>query len=562
MKFLKNKTLLFLILALVVTTPSFIKILRPGFFPVQDLMQVFRTYEMDRCFQDGQFPCRWVPDAGYGYGYPQFNFYAPLAYYIGEIFHLAGLPIIDSLKIVVILAVLLGAVGMFLLANEFFGGLAGVTTSALYTYLPYKAQEVYVRGDVSEFWAMAFFPIILWTIYKLIKQGSGKYIFISAVSIAGLFFSHVLFSILFIPVIIFWSGYWLIAEKKIKLTPKIILTVLLGFAISASFTLPMLFEKRFVHIETLLGGYFDYRQHFVTIRQLFLSNNWGYGSSALGPIDDLSLSTGIVQWVMGAVAMLIAIVKFRKDKRTSLLILSLGLITFVILFLTHQKSFFIWSGLPPLAFLQFPWRLLGFSGFVLTFLAGYVIYNFTRFKYLAASIVILFALLLNLNFFAPKEWWNVTDEYFLTGRVWQGELTASIFDYLPVYATLPPPSAAPETPEILEGKARFTNYFKGSDYQSGHLEVSEPARIRLPLFDFPGMAVYLNNQRIDHINNDCTGQSFCLGLITFDASTGSYDFRVELEDTPVRTVGNILSLVSLMGAGIFLFKKDAKIHTK
>lgn len=525
-------------------------------------MQVFRTHEMDRCFQDGQFPCRWVPDAGYGYGYPQFNFYAPLAYYIGEAFHLAGLPIIDSLKMVIILAVLLGAAGMFLLAKEFFGSLAGFTASALYTYLPYKAQEVYVRGDISEFWAMAFFPIILWALYKLIKNGNRKYVFIGAVSIAGLFLSHVLFSILFIPVIIFWAGYWLVAEKKIKSVSKIIITVLSGFAMSASFTLPMLFEKKFVHIETLLGGYFDYRQHFVTISQLFLSNHWGYGSSALGPVDDLALSTGIVQWVMGAAAVIIALIKFRKDKKTSLLILSLGLITFIILFLTHQKSSFVWSALPPLAFLQFPWRLLGFSGFILSFLAGYVIFNFGKFKYLAASIAIVIVLFLNLSFFAPKEWLNVTDDYFLTGTVWQGALTASIFDYLPVYAKLPPPFEAPDTPEILKGEALFTDYFKGSDYQTGRLEIGKDTRIRIPLFDFPGMTVYLNNEKIPHINNDCTGHPYCMGLITFDAPAGVYDFRAELKDTPVRTVGNILSVSALFGTILFLFKKDAKILKK
>ncbi len=562
MKLFKNKTILFLILSFLVAIPSFVKIIRPGFFPVQDIMQVFRSYEMNKCFVDFQLPCRWVPDGGYGYGYPQFNFYAPFAYYLGELFHLPGLQIIDSLKIVIGLGFVVGSLGMFLLVNEFFGGIAGLTASVLYTYLPYRAQEIYVRGDISEFWATTFSPLILWAVYKLIKTGQKKYIFITTVTIAGLFFSHVLFSFLFIPLIVFWTGFWLIFEKKIKTSPKVILTILLGLALSASFILPMLLEKKFVHIETLLGGYFDYRQHFVTIRELFLSNHWGYGSSALGPVDDLSLSTGIVQWILGVVAIVIALIKLRRDKKTSLLILSLGLISVFLLFLTHQKSAFIWSTIPSLAFLQFPWRLLAFSGLILSFLAGYSIYALDKFKNITAILAVSAVLFLNINFFTPKSWMNVSDDYYLAGSVWQGELTASIFDYLPIFAKLPPPSEAPKTPEILKGHAEFTNYFKGSDYQTGYLKVSDRARIRLPLFDFPGMTVYLNGKKVSHVNNDCSREPFCMGLITFDAPVGNFNFKVKLENTPVRTVGNIISFSSLICLGLWLIRKNEKILKK
>ncbi|MCX6705300.1 MAG: hypothetical protein NT162_03115 [Candidatus Woesebacteria bacterium] len=70
--------------------PTFSKLLQPGFFSMQDDLQAFRVYEMDKCFDDFQIPCRWVPDAGYQYGYPQFNFYPPLPYYLGAGLHRIG----------------------------------------------------------------------------------------------------------------------------------------------------------------------------------------------------------------------------------------------------------------------------------------------------------------------------------------------------------------------------------------------------------------------------------------------------------------------------------------
>ena len=550
------------ILLLIIIILSFFTLLRSGFFPMQDDMQVFRLVELDKCVKDLQLPCRWVPDAGFGYGYPQFNYYAPLVYYAGEAFHLSGLQYIDSTKIVIILGFVLGALGMYLLVNEFFGGFAGMVAGVLYTIAPYKAQEVYVRGSISEFFANLFFPLILWSIYKTIQKGEKRYYFFTALLIGGLFFTHNLFAFLFIPVIIFWAGFWLVVEKKIYLWTKIVAVLIAGFLISASFVLPVIFEKGYAHTETLLGGYFDYRQHFVTIQELFVSNHWGYGSSQLGPNDDLSLSTGQIHWIMGVLAVITAFFTFKKKRNISILILGLGVAEVFMLFLMHEKSSFIWSAISFLAWLQFPWRLLSFSVLILSFLAGYLVSNFGKARYFIGIAAIAAVLVLHGNFFKPQIWLNITDSAKLSGPMWDKELTASIFDYLPIYAKLPPPSKAPDLPEVLTGKAIFTNYFKGSDYQKGNLNVLTNARIRLPLFDFPGMTVYLNNSVVAHNHDNCSNEPFCMGLISFDAPKGDYKFSVKLQDTPIRTVGNIVSLLSLFGILIWFFKKDKRSLVK
>ena len=58
---------------------------------------------------------------------------------------------------------------MFLLASEFTDNFSGFTSAMIYTYVPYKAVEVYVRGAMSEFWSLVFYPLIFWAVYKLIK---------------------------------------------------------------------------------------------------------------------------------------------------------------------------------------------------------------------------------------------------------------------------------------------------------------------------------------------------------------------------------------------------------
>ena len=65
-----------LLVLTVMTIFAYFSLLKPGIHNIQDDMQFFRVFEMSKCFADNQFPCRWVPDLGYGYGYPLFIYYS------------------------------------------------------------------------------------------------------------------------------------------------------------------------------------------------------------------------------------------------------------------------------------------------------------------------------------------------------------------------------------------------------------------------------------------------------------------------------------------------------
>ncbi|KKR55201.1 MAG: hypothetical protein UT93_C0026G0001 [Candidatus Woesebacteria bacterium GW2011_GWF1_40_24] len=88
--------------------------------------------------------------------------------------------------------------------------------------------------------------------------------------------------------------------------------------------------------------------------------------------------------------------------------------------------------------------------------------------------------------------------------------------------------------------------------------VEKDALVRLPLFDFPGMEVRVDGEKVAHINNDCRGQEFCLGLITFTVPAGQHLIEAELTDTPIRKIGNYLSLISIGVIIWLIIKKDAK----
>ena len=562
---INKKNIVWITLVILLTVPTFWKLVRPGFFPMQDDLQAFRIYEMDKCFDDGQIPCRWVPDAGYRYGYPQFNYYPPFVYYVGALLHRVGFQYIDAVKILFILGYIVSALTMFILVDSLLGKWPAFVSSLLYTYVPYKAVEVYVRGAMSEFWALAFFPVVFWAIYRFIKTERKKYLIWFSLSIALLTVTHSLTTLIFAPFAVIWTVFWLIAEKKWKVWSKVILSGLLGIGLASFYFLPVLFERKFVHVESLLSGYFDYRQHFVSLYKMFISREWGYGSSGF-PNELLNLSTGTVQWVMGIIAFFLGVINYtsynryyKKQKKLSLLLLIFVASELLVLFMMHMKSSFIWAHLPILWWLQFPWRYLSVSIFLLSLLAGLAIYLSFKAKYVLGTFTVLIALIINIEFFVPKDWLMIKDSDKFSGISWEKQMTISIFDYLPIYAKLPPIKEAPDLPEILDGTAKINNYKKGSDFQTGKIEVSDEATIRLPLFDFPGMQVKANGQAVKHNHDDCRGEEVCLGLISFKLSPGSYEIEAKLTDTPIRKLGNYLSLTSIFILIWLMIKKNEKV---
>ena len=72
-----------------------------------------RTHQMLANLRAGVFPARWMPDAAYGLGYPQFSYYAALPFYLAGLFALVGLDILTALKLVQALGFVAAALAMY-----------------------------------------------------------------------------------------------------------------------------------------------------------------------------------------------------------------------------------------------------------------------------------------------------------------------------------------------------------------------------------------------------------------------------------------------------------------
>ena len=126
-------------------------------------LHVFRAAQLGEALRGGAGYVRWAPDLWLGYGYPIFNYYSPLTYYLANLITLVGLDIVTAVKAVFILGLLGAAGGMYVFVRGNWGERAGIVAAAAYVFSPYLLFiDPHTRGDLAEFFALALFPWLLW----------------------------------------------------------------------------------------------------------------------------------------------------------------------------------------------------------------------------------------------------------------------------------------------------------------------------------------------------------------------------------------------------------------
>ncbi len=562
MKSLNIKKFIPAIVLLLVLLGTGWNLFKPGYFSMHDDIQVMRLYEMEKCFRDGQIPCRWVPDMGAGFGYPLYNFYSVFPYFLGMFFRLLNFSYVNIVKILFALSLVLASVFMYLLAKEFFGRLGALVAAVFLAYAPYHAVDIYVRGALAESWAIAFFPLIFLAIYRFIKEEKPGWFILSVLSLSGLCLSHNGMTLLFFPLAFLWAVYWLLYQRKFKIIFRIILLFIWSLAISSFFLLPAFGERLLVNINSMVSDYYNFRHHFVSLNQLFISRFWGYGASFLGTGDEMSFQLGWLHWGAVAVSALLAVkLFFNRKRRGSGVIFLMGAIWLFSVFMTHAKSVLIWEAFPLLAFLQFPWRILGISMFAASFLSGSLV-SLAKPNLKIPLAVLFFGLVvgLNIGYFRPSKTYPLeNDQYLLTGENWRQQSMGALLDYLPKDVKEIPKELAPATAWAVGGKARITEFSKRSDFWRFTIEVAEnkPALVMVPVFNFPGWEVFIDQNKTE-ISSDNSQ-----GLISLSVPPGKHTVVGWFRNTPGRSLANLITLISSAGlAGYFVLKSLKKAENE
>lgn len=522
-------------------------LLKPGFYSMHDDLHVMRLYEMKQCIGDGQIPCRWSSDLGAGFGQPMFNYYSATPYYLGAIFNTLGFSYIDSVKLLIFISIFLAGLAMFLFLSEFLPALPAFIGATAYILVPFRALEVFVRGALAENFALALLPLVLYGIIRLIKrQDKTSFILLSLFS--GLFLaSHNITSLVSSLLIVSFSIVVIFQNKnKLKSSLLLLLSAILGVGIVAFFLFPVIFERNLIDTSFLTSGYFNFRAHFVTLNQLFINQSWGYGASEFGPNDKLSFAVGIIQSLAFIVAPLIVFFKRKTLQSNHKILLGLfWLMGIIYLFLTTSRSVGIWEIVSQLSFVQFPWRLLGVVAISSSVIIGIIVGslgNKTQKSISAAVFIVL--LLLNFRYFKfEKTFDSATDSTFLSGQGFTNQQLSAILDYRPISMKSIPENIAPLEPQVISGQVEVSNFQKRSNYFSADVYVlSGEGEVVFPISDFPNWTVYLNNglSATQYRTSDYFGE------ITVTFKKGHNLIQGYFENTPIRSISNIVSFISLL----------------
>ncbi|MCH8993535.1 MAG: hypothetical protein IH959_01025 [Chloroflexi bacterium] len=533
---------------------AYAPLLGGGLILTGDTLHPMRIFELGRCLDDGQLPCRWVPDLGNGYGFPLFNYYPSLPYYAGDLLHRLGLSYLQAVSTLYLLGLVGAGLAMFALTRRLWGDLGGLVSAVAYVYAPYLALDVYMRGALVELWALALAPALLWAVYELITSGRARYVPLVALFLALLLLSHNLVAVIVAPAVALWAAVLLISRGRDGWRPALLggAGALWGFGLAAFFTLPVLTEGDLVQLDSLTRGPFDYRNHFVSVNDLFLLRTADY-SFLLGVPGGTPIQIGWFHWALAGLSLPAGLLLLRSGRRIAAWAVFLFAAFFALgVFMTISSSRFIWDTFDALRFMQFPWRYMGLVSLGAAGLAGAwlaVLRDRSRWAQLVVAAVLIGLFVgTGRTFFEPLFRCTTAsegpipcpgsdEEYFAPERFFEHQ-RGSINDYLPAAVDVVPEEPPERPARVVDGSARIVGTSAGSDRLRFGVEAETPARIEAALFDYPNWRVRIDGQAVAH------AASTPHGLVTFDVPAGSHNVEVRLEDTAVRRAANWLSLVS------------------
>jgi hypothetical protein len=573
--------LLAVALALIAALPF---LTRPGLPRGTDAeLHVFRAAELGYSLRAGIPYPRWAPDFYYGYGYPIFNYYAPLTYYLANFFQLwPGIDIVGGVKLVFVLGLVSAAAGIYLFVRDWIGPRPGLLAAALYVFSPYVfLVDPHMRGVLAESFSLGLFPMALWAFRRLLVEGRPRWVAVAAILTAALITSHNLMGVVFTVMLLAYLAWELGGRLIQRRRPagscgelvewrtacgRVLLAVALGVGLSAVFGLPMALEQGDVQLNVTGPGHFDFHNHFLTPEELL----------APSPVLDLgaaaprfAFNLGLPQWPLALLA-LPALIWGAPERRRVTGFFVLCSIALVALMLPLSTP--IWEGLPGMFILQFPWRLLGPAGATLSIAAAaglaFLVRSLPgkvagvrreRWGAVALGLGIFLTLVLALPAMFPPLWkadFGPTDpaamiEFELTG-VAVG--TTSTGDYVPkTVEILPHPEPAYLATYAAAGGVDKVNratlpagtlvetVSRGPTHDRFHVESSKAFILRLFTFFFPGWRATIDGREVP------IELGRPEGFITIQVPAGTHTVEVRLDAlaTPARTAGTLLSLFSL-----------------
>jgi hypothetical protein len=527
-------------------------------------LHYYRVVAMRQALNDGILFTRYLPDLAFGYGFPFFNYRAPVSYYLTLALFLVGLALPTAMKLVYVVSIVGSAVTAYLLVRDLFGPRAGLVAAVAYAYAPYQFLNALTRGNAPESLALALLPLTLWAFRRLALTGRRRWFLVSIGSLAALYLTHNISSLLFTPLLIaylfvLWlvhrrEGHWLATVSAFAL----------ALGLTAFFWAPAILEKGYVQLHASHSNRNnDFHYNFLSLAEI-LAPPRPVDTSLLNP--PMLIHLGLVPTLLATIGVIVGLLReLDRERRVTLIFFALAAI--VMVGMSTGASLWLWENLPLISFVQFPWRFIGRAALPIAILASAAFATQPDRKSessLKSHLLPLASCLLLILAAFPAT-------YPLRGTC-QGDTAYPTIDDLFAYEHRPgglvgadptgsyfpigvkkKPRGSPLEAQYAAGETvtRFdqTPLPEGAsiieaDYGPNRarivIETPEPFRARYLAFYFPGWRAAVDGQPVAITPTDPEG------LISFDVPAGRHTIAVRFGETPLRLTCDIISIISLV----------------
>ncbi len=525
------------------------------------MFHLFRLLEIDTLARQLVLFPRWAPDLLYGYGYPIFDFVPHLPYYLTDVAHIVGLTLVHSSLLSFGLSLLASGVAMYFFVKETFGSNAGILAALAYVYAPFHLYDILFRGHLPGAWAMVLYPLILWSVTRLVRQRGVASFVATSLLFAACLLTHNPAAYIFTPFLLFYSLALVLtaSDHRKRRIVLVAASILLGAGLASFFWIPALWDRRFIQIDRMITPPdLDYHTHFITISDL-LSPPPMAEAGLMNPDVPNSLGPALVAVTVLSIAGLWRL--RRQDERTHLIVALIGLA--VVIFLVSAQSTFVWESVPLMKHLVFPHRFLRLGSLLVAFLCGAAVRLFgERTKAFSPSflatlglsgVVVLSAFPL---LYPPYYDHQSLDPSFADMMEFErrtGTLgTTSFGEYLPAWvawipSTSPLESLYQSSAQIerldqssLPDGTHVTSAHYGPSSMTVALDALQEFQATFQLLYFPTWQADVDGQEV-HVT-PTEGQ----GLVSVSVPAGEHVIHVQLQDMPVHTLSKLLSGASLV----------------
>ncbi|MEZ4672482.1 MAG: 6-pyruvoyl-tetrahydropterin synthase-related protein [Anaerolineae bacterium] len=530
------------------------------------VFHVHRIFAASTLMQSGDWYPRWIPWFHLGYGYPVFNFYAPLATNLGGLLGVLGISAPVAYSLIITLFWMVGSVGVYALARRYLPLAAALLAALLWSYAPPALQAVWNIGSIAQIVATAIVPWLFLTLLLALTAPSMRRAGWLGLAFGAVLLAHqptaVLAALFVIPGILI--SLWIAARKRLALKPRVLCVgggLVLGAGMAMIFLLPMLLELRYIQIFNVAT---NTRNVLVAS---FLQPFQLFQQPTAPDLSDLNRSLpetiGLVNGILAALGL--AGLLWKRRWRLALL---WGLASGLVIFLVLDVSIEFWLRVPLMSQLRFPIRILQIGALFFALLGASSLLLVPRrwvggMALVVGVIVVIAALptiypsrdLLDFSNLSAADFIRYeTDTYSFGGTSYDefkpnwGEKTpldtpTDIDDYrdhplrLRVYNPPAPDVVVQVTDTSFDTHA-------GQDYDQ-----------RFRQFYFPGWTATLDGAAVE-VFPDAE-----FGLLTVHIPAGNHTLVLARPGTLVENVAPLLSIVSLIAALVLIFRDRHALPT-